>query len=334
MPFTDPENIPLTLLEETVQQCWDKGDAYATQYTARLNAALGELEIGDAPHIGPQGELESPLVTPPGVEIPASLDDAVVMYRQQYLEMMELLTAKFADFQTQYFPNEHGVYEAAEDWLKEAIENPEAGIPASVFDKIFEEQRSKVLSDANRATESVMATFAARRYHMPPGQAAGAVVEIQNKAQAEIGLASQNMAKLALEQMRFNIEKAMTLRSSAMSAALEYIKALSVAPGEASKVSNLQSSLIAAAADFYRADIAAAELSTKVSQFNTTVGMEVATKNQAADIQIISEKVKALMGDAQGIAQMATGLYNNLHTSLSGAVSNSSSLNHSYNYEG
>ena len=244
------------------------------------------------------------------------------------------LTAKLADFRAHYFPVEQGTYDAAEALLKESIENPEAGIPAAVFDKIFEEQRSKALIEAQRATESVMATFAARRYHMPPGQAAGAVVEIQNKAQAVIGEASQNMAKLALEQLKFNVEKALANRAAAMSAAIEYIKAMSVAPGEASKVSNLQSSLIAAAADFYRAEIAAAELGTKVSQFNTTMGMEVASKNQASELQIISEKVKSLMGDAQGIAQMATGLYNNLHTSLSGAVSNSSSLNHSYNYEG
>ena len=61
----------------------------------------------------------------------------------------------------------------------------------------------------------------------------------------------------------------------------------------------------------------AAELVSKVNQYNNSLTFEAATKNQAADMTMIEDKLKALLAEAQSIAQMTTALLNNLHVSTS-----------------
>ena len=58
--------------------------------------------------------------------------------------------------------------------------------------------------------------------------------------------------------------------------------------------------------------------------------LEADSKNQAADLAIVEDKIKMMLTEAQGLAQMATSLYNNLHasagTSYSVNISESSSV--------
>ena len=86
-----------------------------------------------------------------------------------------------------------------------------------------------------------------------------------------------------------------------------------------------QSKLISAASAFYNARTQAKETIAKVAQYNNSTALEAAVKNQAADLSLIEDKMKALLAEAQALAQMATALLNNIHVSagLSEGVSNS-----------
>ena len=53
-------------------------------------------------------------------------------------------------------------------------------------------------------------------------------------------------------------------------------------------------------------------------------------KNQAADLTLIEDKLKALLAEAQALAQMATSLFNNAH--VSAGISGSGGTSVSYNY--
>lgn len=335
MPFTEPVNIPLTLLEDTVEQCWARGDDKALSMSLQLAEIKNALDAAAVTaQITNPGDVPAPDITVPMVNIPSEVSDAIETYKVQYLEMMEELSNRMALFKEEYFPDISTGYSSAKLFFEEALQNGGYGIPSVVVDKLMEDARSTAALEAGRATNNVMATFAARRFAVPPSQATAAVVMIQNKSQSVVAEASRNLAKLAVEFQKFSAEKLLDLRFKAESAALEYIKVLAVAPAESVKVTNQQSALISAAADFYRANISAAELVTKVEQFNNTQAIEVDSKNQAAELQNLSEKVKAMLAASQSTAQMATALYNNLNTSLSGAVSNTASLSHNYNYEG
>ena len=111
------------------------------------------------------------------------------------------------------------------------------------------------------------------------------------------------------------------MRLLAMSSTLDYVEALASGPDMASRLVGVgydaQSKLISSAASFMNARTGAAELVSKVNQYNNSLTFEAATKNQAADMTMIEDKLKALLAEAQSIAQMTTALLNNLHVSTS-----------------
>lgn len=331
-PLYQVPNAGMAVIEDVINATWNKGLQQEASFAAKIDAIETQLDEADAPSITAPTEVSAPLVSAPLVDIPTTVDDYVELYRTQYLEMMEELSNRFQVFRETHFPDETAGFAAAQDWLLEAVANPDSALPQAIQDKIFEDERSRILDDASRAGDAVLSSFAARRFPLPPGQAAAAIAGIQQKAQAEIGASSRNMAKLAVEMQRFTVEKLLGLRQAADGAALEYIKALAVAPSESIKVTNQQSALIAAAADFYRADIAAAELTAKVGQFNNTLAVDVAGKNQAAELSIIGERIKALLAEAQAVAQMAGALFNNLNVSTSLSANGGSQLSGSSEY--
>ena len=73
--------------------------------------------------------------------------------------------------------------------------------------------------------------------------------------------------------------------------------------------------LISAASQFYgvRADVA--KIKAQSDQYNVSTALDAATKNQAADMQMIEDRLKALLTECQAFAQMATAMFNNLHAS-------------------
>lgn len=300
---------------EVLNAAWDMGLTQQANLGTKIEGIATGLDE-NVPIISAPTSIPAPGVTAPMVNIPATVDDYIETYRAQYIEMMDELTTRVQSFRDTYFPDETAGFAAAQSWLTEALSNPDSGLPVAIQDQIFEDDRSRILDDASRASDAVLAAFAARRFPLPPGQAAAAIATIQQKSQAEIATSSRNIAKLAVDMQRFTVEKLLGLRQAADGAALEYVKTLVVAPSESNKVANQQSALIAAAADFYRADIAAAELTSKVAQFNNTLTVDVAGKNQASELAIVGEKIKTLLAEAQYLATSAAALFNNLNVSV------------------
>lgn len=330
-----------TLTAEVVNATWDMANVKSTAMTNKvqqLTGPTGFLNTTDAPQIN-AGSAPIPIVQAPNVDIPHTLEVADVMstYSVQYQELIQTLEQKFTEFITTHFPDEHEAYALLEEKLNDALQN--GGLSEATEDRIYDSQRGEILEDASRAADATLATFASRRFAVPPGAALAAVREIQQKAQSEISKAGGAIAALKVEMEKFTIEKIMAQRQMALSSALDYIKALVSAPDVSSKMTGVgydaQAKLIAAAADFYRTDIAAAELGSKVEQFNTSAQLESASKNQAATLALIDAKVKVLLGELQMLSQEATSLFNNLNASVGVNLGSSDSLStsHNYNYE-
>jgi len=227
-----------------------------------------------------------------------------------------LLSNKFTSFRTEYFPDESDTYSAAETWLQAALSNPTSGLPIAVQDQLLTDDKDRITADAVRGADSALQALAARRYPMPSGAAASAILQIQQKAQDEIAGSSRKLTILSVDMMKFAIEKTLGLRQMAMGAAVEYIKAIA-SPDSMAQLVNVgydaQSKLISAASQFLNSRTAVAELIAKVSEFNTSTALDVAAKNQAADLALIEDRLKALLTACQAFAQMATSLFNNLH---------------------
>ena len=321
--YTPAAESSLNAMASVINAAWDLGNSKYEDYEAKVAALTDEvtgwLSTQAAPHVT-AGTVSAPSITEPDVDIPAtqSASDVYTDFAAEYAKLILELSTKFSGFRGDYFPDEQAAYSAAEDWLQSAITN-DSGLPADVAAQILTDDKDRILAEAGRASETVLATFAARRFPLPTGAAAAAISDIAAKAQDEIAASSRKIVIASVEQLRWVVEKTLGLRQMAMGAALDYIKALASGPDMASRLVgtgyDAQSKLISAASQFYNSRTAAAELTAKVGQFNTTTALDAATKNQAADMTMIDNRLKALLTECQALAQMVTSLFNNVHAS-------------------
>ena len=328
-----------TMVADVLNAAWNEGLLTKVEYSSKIAAAQADfLNETNAPTIT-AGTVTVPTVTAPGVTIPASAEvaDVLDVFDSKYLELVALLSDKFTAFRGTYFPNESAAYTQAEAWLSQAIENPEVGLPAAVADQIYGDDQARIISEASRASDAVLATYAGRRFPLPPDVAAANIASIQQKAQDQLAESSRKIAILSVDQMKFCIEKALSLRQMAMGAAIDYIKALASGPDMASRMVGVgydaQSKLISSAADFYRADTQAKEMVSKVAQYNNSLALDAAAKNQASELTLIEDKLKALLAEAQAIAQMSTSLLNNVHATVGIGANRNASVGYSYSNE-
>ena len=322
--YTPGAQSSLDAMAAVINAAWDQGNAKQTAFEAKIDAiadeATGWLSTQAAPTVT-AGTASIGSITEPAVDIPSSQSatDVMSLFDTKYLELVAMLSDKFTLFRTTFFPDEQTAYNAAEDWLQAAIADPDSGLPPAVAAQILTDDKDRILADASRASDAVLAQFAARRFPLPPGAAVAAVSEITGKAQDEIATSSRKLVIASVEQMRWAIGQVMGLRQNAMDAAIKYITALASGPDMASRLVNVgydaQSKLISAASQFYNSRIAAAEATAKVSQFNVSTALDAATKNQASELTLIEDRLKALLTECQAIAQMATSLFNNVHAS-------------------
>jgi len=321
--YTPGAQSSLDAMAAVINAAWEQGNSKSADFTAKIDAitdqATGWLSTQAAPHVT-GGSVTAPNVVEPNVTIPTSqsASDVMTLFDAKYADMVTMLSDKFTTFRTAYFPNESSAYTAAESWLQSALTNPTAGLPVAVQDQLLTEDKDRITADATRASDAVIQSFAARRFPLLPGAAASAVLQIQQKAQDEIAGSSRKLTILSVDMMKFAIEKTLGLRQMAMGAAVEYIKAIA-SPDSTSQLVGIgydaQSKLISAASQFYNSRTAVAELIAKVSEFNVSTTLDVAVKNQAADLTLIEDRLKALLTECQAFAQMATSLFNNVHAS-------------------
>lgn len=316
------ETTPLTkiavrMAEATLNTTWAEAQTQKGDLDTKIAAAKADIlsQAATAPTIT-AGSVTAPTITAPTVSEVDSAD-VVALFDAKSDELIGDLITRFSGFISTHFPDDATAYAAAQDWVSDAIAN--GGLPAALEDSLYETERSKILIDASRASDAVLATFAARGFEVPPGAALGAVREIQQKAQEANSAAAGRISAIKVEAIKFAVERAVTMRQAALGAAIEYIKALSIGGELATKVTSTgygeQARLISAAADFYRADASAKEMVSKVAEFNVGASMDASKANQAASMSIINSRIETLLTEIKILGSSVTSLYNNLHAS-------------------
>lgn len=317
--FTPGAQFSVDTIAAVINAAWNKAGEKQAAFEGKIaNATSGWLDT-ETPPFMPASYADQVAVVEPAVSIPATVDNADVMdlFDTKYLELVALLSDKFTAFRTAYFPGEQVAYQAAEAWLESALAN--GGLPATQLAQLLTDDTDRINAESTRAQAEVLAVFAARRYPMPSGAAASAVLQIQQQALDKVSESSRNMTKLAVERMAFAVEKLLNTRQIAMNSAVEYIKALASGPDMASRLVNVgydaQSKLISSAAQFLNARTNVAQLTASINKDNADREQEAAKSNLQSELTLIEDRLKAMLTEAQGLAQMATSLYNNVHAS-------------------
>lgn len=323
--FTPGAALALDAAAQIINAAWNKGLQSQTDFEAKI-AAIGAWLDPDTPPTMTASSATVPTITEPTVTIPASVavGDVMDLFDTKYGELVTLLSDKFVAFRTSYFPDEQNAYVAVEDWLQGAIADP-TGLPVAVRNALVNADKDIALAEGVRASESVMRNFAARRFPMPPGAAAAALIQIQQKSQDIVAESSRKMLQQSIEQLRFVVDKTLNLRQIAMDEAIKYITALASGPNIASGLINVgydaQSKLISSVSQFYGARSEAAKVISQANQFNATATQGAAEKNLQSELTIIEDKLKALLSEAAALAQIATSLLNNVHASAGSGYS-------------
>lgn len=221
---------------------------------------IAPLQLPAVPTIGP-----APVIPlPPGLDAPPDLGELDVtqlqnLYWENRAEIMEMLKAAFSEYMAEWFPA--GTYfEKATAWLERALGEGGTSINTDVETALWERDRARLTAEAARAEDEAMTAFAARGYVLPPGSLVHSVLMVRQGLTNAVSQQSRDIAIKAhqdeLENARLAVQQAIGLRGAAMSAAINYMQALAVAPQIATTLANAQidgqTRIAAAKADLFR----------------------------------------------------------------------------------
>lgn len=299
----------------TAQNKANLADAYTGQ---AIQLATGSTVIV-APVIS-AGEVDEPDVAIP--RLANGLDTAV--FDSMYAKIINDLADKFYDFFVEYLSFRPTLMPAVEAWLESTIVNGGSGINTAVERQIWQRHRDRINVEASTASEEVM-TLAARGFPLPTGAMNAALVAIQRKRSAEVAAVSRDAAIQAFEaekeMVKFAISQAIDYRTKAIAAAVDYIRALAVAPNIASSLStqsaDAQARLISAVASYYNARINSAELEVKVASINADNNLKAITTQAGLNADYSKQRVGAAVAAAESLGQQAAASLNGLNATAS-----------------
>lgn len=297
---------------------------------------------GGAPVVTPAPFAFDPNVVEPLVNIPQQAEGAsVAKFYELSTAVINQLAGLFGAYMDRYFPDEQPYLHEAESKIVQMLTVGGTGIAAHVEDQIWERDRARVLREADRIAEEATVNWAAKRYPLPPGAATYQVLQVQRDALDKISQASRDVAikqaEIEVENVRFAVEQAIKLYSAAVSAAVDYVKALSVGPQSGMQlipsITDSQAKLIGAANEYYRSRIAVEELRLKASMPAAEWTQQARVKNAELVMEDIKNRVNAAVSAAQSLGTQAASALNSLHASanVSGATNNG--VNYSYSNE-
>lgn len=184
----------------------------------------------------------------PNLDAPPDLGDLDIdqlqaLYWQNRDEVMEMLKAAFSDYMAQWFPA-GSYFEKATAWLERALGDGGTGVNVAVENALWERDRARLTAEAARAEDEALTAFASRGYTLPPGSLAHGVLTIRQGLTNALSQQSRDIAIKAhqdeLDNARLAVQQAISLRGAAMSAAINYMQALAVAPQIATTLANAQ----------------------------------------------------------------------------------------------
>ena len=128
--------------------------------------------------------------------------------------------------------------------------------------------------------------------------------------------------------MRLAVNRSLDTRNSAMSAALEYMKNVALAPQlglEITKnVQTAQQRMNEALLEFYKADLSGLDYNLRLHTFDTQMSRQKEDVDLKAASEAFGQKIAAVMAGAEAQGQQAAAALNGLHAQ--GTVSGSETM--------
>lgn len=323
--FTPGAAWSMGMIAAILNATWNQAGKQEYDYNELIKSitdeATGWLSTQAAPKISSLSSASAPSVVEPAVTIPTEIDISTLLtdYRTEYSTLMNEMVTAFASFKTAHFASDETLYAAGEAWVAAALANPGGGLPATVVAQITSDDHARISDEANLAVDTLRQSFAALRFPLPPGAMAAAELQIHQREQDLMAESSRKLTVLSIDNMKYALDHMLKMRNEAMNDTINWIKTLVLSPEVSSKVIGLgldaQPKLIGSVSDLLRSRTEVQKMISGVEQFNISTALQVADKNQAADLTMIENRLKALLTHCQSLAQQITASLNNMHVS-------------------
>ena len=316
------EALVESIINQALSTAADKADEASRYASQAVTASSGFSSFAPQSVVFRPGNVEPPVTIPMNA---AGVDGA--LYGSTYDQIITDLSDKFANFFSDYFPNECDYLQEAQAKLCEMLDGG-SGIPAHVENQIWQRDRSRVLEDVSRARDDVLATFASRGFPLPPGAAAHTMLLAEVDANNKIAQQSRDVAikhiEILIENIKFAIQNALDYRIKGIAAAGDYIKVLALGPEIAMKLATsaagAQAQLISAASQYYRNRIAVEELRLDAAKFNAAARNEAGINHVREFSQRLKARTDTLSAAARAAGDQAAAALNAVHASAQVAV--------------
>lgn len=259
------------------------------------------------------------------VPFPPSLDgispaEMISLYQGTSEEITAMLADGLTYFLTTYFPLGEELA-LARAWVARALSTGGTGLNPEIEDQIWQRERARLLKDAARATAQAASTWAARGYPLVPGGLAGQVEKIDQDARDKIAQSSRDIAikqaEMELENIRFAVEKAISMRTVAIQAAGDYLRALALGPQLgaelATSLASAKTSMAQALTAMYQAEVAAVEIPVRVAIAEANANVELRKANLSAAVETIRARVEVTQAAALSAGTQAAAALNALN---------------------
>lgn len=328
---------------ELVNAAWDRAVATASSAEAKTAEGFANAlgEAGAAALMTPAVMSFTPDVVEPLVNIPVNADSvSIANFEGWYERLTDRVADQFGAFLSTYFPNECGYLGHAQQWICDALTLGGTGIHPDIEAQIYGRDRDRIVREGAVAQRELVSSFAARGFPLPPGALAVSLKGVQADTLAKLSESSREraikQAELEVENVRFAVDKAITLYSAAVGAAGDYIKSMVSSSGMVTQLlpaqTDSQSKLIGAASEYYRARLGVEELRLKATQPNGEWSQQSKMKNVESIMKAMEMRVNAATEAAKAMAVQASAALNALHASA--GLSSQDQLSTSYNYSG
>lgn len=290
-----------------------------------------------------------PLATPysfvpspaePNVNIPQQAPNVeLVQFQSTYNNLMEAVITKANDFFNTYFPNETQHLAEVDAWLSSAIQGS-VGIDVGIEAQIYQRDKDRIENEYQKSLVEAEHIWASRGFGMPQGMLAGVQFNLRQSADAKLAESSRAVAikqvEIRLENAKFAVQTAVTKRTAAIQATVQYIASLLQGYSSANQFAVLQndaqSKLIAAASDFYKARISVEELKFKSTVSTAEFNDKAAERYQQQVLSFAQLAANAAMEGAKTLATSSASALNALHTGASINASSGSNTSNSTSY--
>lgn len=315
-----------------ISAAWDKATMLSEEASDKVDTAIALTT--PAPQAAAADVIQVPTLPDAPTLTALSQPTATALYDSTSEDLINTLAGLFSGYLSEHFPNDDFV-EDAQDWITRALTVGGSGINTAVEGQIWNRARDRALMDANRSREALEADWAARRFPTPPGALRSGLLMIDRTAQDAIAEAARAQATEAfsreVENARIAVERAVSLRSLALSTASEYIRTLAqgpqVAASVASTIIDSQSRFSATLADFYRAQLSAVEIPLRVSTTNAELKVRTNETNVRTAMETLTQRVNAAVANANMVATQAAAAFNAVNTSASVSGNDSTQTN-------